>query len=173
MQVFTIPNILSMLRICMIPVFIYTHINGHPVATGVLIILSGATDVLDGYIARTFNQISKLGKVLDPIADKLTQGSVVLMLCFTYYEMIPLFVVLAAKELWMGVMGLRLLGRGQEPFGALWWGKLSTFCLYGYMIAMVFAGGMIPMPIRITLVCLVGVVLLMSMVRYAPFFKAK
>ena len=80
-NIFTIPNILSIFRLLLLPVIVYTYMNQKDyVLTGVLLLVSGITDLLDGYIARTFHMISDLGKILDPVADKATQAVVLLCL---------------------------------------------------------------------------------------------
>lgn len=74
-KILTIPNVLSFFRLCLIPVIIWMYCSKRDyVRTAVILLLSGATDILDGFIARRFNMVSDLGKVLDPVADKLTQG---------------------------------------------------------------------------------------------------
>ena len=75
MSVKYLPNILSSLRLCMVPVFVVLFLMGNLIPAVIVFILAGATDVLDGYIARHFNCTSTLGKVLDPLADKLLQLS--------------------------------------------------------------------------------------------------
>ena len=80
-NIFTIPNILSVFRLLLLPVIVYTYMNQKDyVLTGILLLISGLTDLLDGYIARTFNMMSDLGKILDPVADKATQAVVLLCL---------------------------------------------------------------------------------------------
>lgn len=80
-RILTIPNMLSALRICMIPLLVWLYyVKQDYLRTGGLLILSGLTDVVDGFIARRFQMISNLGKVLDPIADKLTQGAMLFCL---------------------------------------------------------------------------------------------
>ena len=71
----TIPNLLSLLRIIVIPFFAYFFIKGNALWAIIVLFLSGVSDFLDGKIARKFNQVSDLGKVLDPVADKLTSIS--------------------------------------------------------------------------------------------------
>ncbi|MCQ2489920.1 MAG: CDP-alcohol phosphatidyltransferase family protein, partial [Clostridia bacterium] len=71
-NVWTIPNVLSMLRIIAIPFFVYFFVTKKYLIAVLVILISGLTDLFDGKIARRFNQISKLGKLLDPAADKLT-----------------------------------------------------------------------------------------------------
>lgn len=80
-RIFTIPNILSMIRILLIPVFIALYMNGYGLQAGIILVVSGLTDTADGYIARHYDQITNIGKVLDPIADKLTQGVTAICMC--------------------------------------------------------------------------------------------
>ncbi len=81
-QVFSIPNILSFVRIAFIPFIIWSYLAGNEILSAVLIAISLLTDMLDGFIARKFNMVTPLGKALDPIADKLTLGVIILALCF-------------------------------------------------------------------------------------------
>ena len=80
-QILTIPNLLSVVRLALIPVIVwlYSYEKNYYAAIGV-ILLSGATDIIDGWIARHFNMISDFGKALDPLADKLTQAALLLCL---------------------------------------------------------------------------------------------
>jgi cardiolipin synthase len=105
--------------------------------TAVLLITSGLTDLLDGYIARKFNQISDAGKILDPLADKLTQ--LVLAAVFFVEDIVFawLFILLLVKEVYMTVAGFVLIRRGGKPFSSRWWGKLSTALLYAYMVLVI------------------------------------
>ena len=112
-NIFTIPNILSMFRLLLLPVIVYTYINQKDyVLTGILLVISGLTDLLDGYIARTFNMMSDLGKILDPVADKATQA--VVLLC------------LITRFRWIGMVVIKKTG---EVHGAVWHGKVATFML--------------------------------------------
>ena len=96
-EVFTIPNILSYFRILLIPLFVYWYLSAETPAqffrAAVVLGISGLTDTFDGRIARRFNQITELGILLDPVADKLTEGAVVLCL-LTRYSRIWLLVAL-------------------------------------------------------------------------------
>ena len=134
-EVFTIPNILSFLRILMIPgiVVLYCVYEEYMWATG-LIILSGLTDIVDGKIARKFNMISDLGKILDPIADKLTQAAVVLCLSLRYPYMIWMFVLMFVKELIMAITGALSIKYSGNVHGADWHGKVVTVLLYAMMV---------------------------------------
>ena len=97
-RIFTIPNLLSLIRILLIPVFVTLFFQDETVWAAVILIVSGLTDTLDGYIARHFHMITNLGKVLDPIADKLTQAVVAFCLCVRIPAVIPLFILLVLKE---------------------------------------------------------------------------
>jgi len=139
-DIFNIPNLLSLLRMALIPFVLYYYLKGEVKVAGAALIISALTDVADGFIARRFKQITTLGKILDPLADKLTQICVAVGLCLTYTALIPLALVLAVKELLMGMMGLTLLRRGKQPFSARWWGKLATVAFYVAAIAIMLFG---------------------------------
>ena len=98
-QLLTIPNLLSLVRLALIPVFVTQYQAGHIVAAAILIVLSGLTDLLDGWYARRFNAISDVGKVLDPVADKLTQASAIAMLISDHPLLLVPLALLVLKEL--------------------------------------------------------------------------
>ena len=82
-EILTVPNLLSMLRLCMIPLFVWLYCAKEAFgATALVLVLSGITDIVDGFIARRFHMVSDFGKILDPIADKLTQAAMLLCLFF-------------------------------------------------------------------------------------------
>ena len=139
-EIWSIPNLLSLLRLALIPFVLYYYLQGQVIVAGVALIAAALTDAVDGLIARRCNQITPLGKILDPIADKLTQLCVAVVLCLSYPALIPLAVVLAVKELLMGLMGLTLLRRGKQPFSARWWGKVATVVFYVAAIAIMLFG---------------------------------
>ncbi len=104
-KIFTIPNLLSFIRIILVPIIVVLYLKKHMVAATVLVVVSGASDMLDdGFIARTFNQVSDLGKLLDPIADKLTMLAVVFLVAIHHLPMRVMLYVMMAKE------GIMLLG---------------------------------------------------------------
>lgn len=133
--VWTIPNVLSLLRLALIPVFavLYFLSDRDPVllywSIGALVV-SGLTDLFDGMIARRFHQITEIGKILDPIADKLTQVTVVLCLAVRMPRLWPLLIVCALKEVLQSVGALVLLNSGAKVQAARWYGKVSTFVFY-------------------------------------------
>lgn len=133
-EVFNIPNILCYLRILMIPFFINSYINADTVedyyVASFLILLSGLTDTLDGFIARRFNMVTELGKAIDPVADKLTQLAILFCLMTRYKFMIYLTFIFLIKEGTMGVLCLFYMVKGKKIDGALWFGKISTIVFY-------------------------------------------
>lgn len=138
-KIITIPNILSFFRICLIPVIVWLYTVEHNyVWTGYVLILSGVTDITDGFIARHFHMVSNLGKILDPIADKLTQGIMLICLLLRFRLMIVPFVLLIAKEIYMSVSGILVIQRTGIVCGAEWHGKAATCFLYGMMILHIF-----------------------------------
>ena len=128
-KIVTIPNALSVLRIAMIPAIVY-YINIQYQLAFIYLLLSGVTDVLDGLIARKFHMTSDLGIVLDPVADKLTQGCVLIAIAESTPWMTALCVLLLAKESVMVVFGLIVLRRTNKTYNARWHGKVSNGCIY-------------------------------------------
>ena len=131
-QIFSIPNLFGYFRILILPVIAWLYLNAkepsdYYVVTG-LLILSSCTDFLDGLIARKFHMITDIGKVLDPISDKLTQGVLAICLMSRYSLMIPLVILFIIKETYMGIMGVIFL-RKKILHGAFWFGKICTAIL--------------------------------------------
>ena len=98
-KIFTIPNMMSVFRILLIPFILWMFFTERYYIAAGLLVLSGITDLLDGFIARRFHMISALGKALDPIADKLTILAVLVSLCFFSPTMIALVAVIVLREL--------------------------------------------------------------------------
>ena len=103
--------------------------------TVLLLLLSGLTDIADGFIARHFHMISNLGKVLDPLADKLTQGAMLLCLMSRFPLMMLPFGLMVVKEMVSVGTGLAAIDRTGEVHSAGWHGKLATVLLYAMLIA--------------------------------------
>lgn len=133
-QLFNIPNLLSLLRLMMIPILIALYLNGHEPWTAFVLVLSGMTDILDGYIARHYGMVTDLGKALDPIADKLTQAAMILCLTSRYPMMFLPFLLLMVKEIFAAVSGLIVIQKTGIVPSAEWHGKAATLMLYGMMI---------------------------------------
>ena len=133
-QLFTIPNLLSLLRLCMIPLIIWLYCTQKNYAlTAVVLVLSGLTDMVDGYIARRFNMVTDLGKALDPVADKLTQASVMFCLLSRFRMMLVPLLILIFKEVCNGVISLVVIKKTGKVCGADWHGKVCTWLLYAMM----------------------------------------
>ena len=124
-----IPNILTILRFFLIPFIIYYIVVDNYILAFLFLTLSGFTDVLDGFIARKFNFITNFGKLIDPLADKMTQISVLVAL--TYKDIIPIWIILiiALKEAIM-IAGAAFLYGKKLVVSSKWFGKLSTVLFY-------------------------------------------
>lgn len=170
--ILTVPNVLSGFRIALIPWMIMLYREEEFFRTAVLLTVSGLTDLLDGYIARNFNQISDAGKILDPLADKLTQ--LVLAAVFFVKNLIFawLFILLLIKEVYMTIAGVAVIRKGGKPFSSRWWGKLSTALLYAYMVLMILFDP--NMESRWVLIggAAVTAALLFSMAKYALLYRS-
>lgn len=144
----TIPNLLSVIRIALIPVFGVLYYNGNILWAVVVLFISGLTDFFDGKIARKFNQISALGKVLDPVADKMTQITIAIVLYLQFRgssdETIKafswVFLIFLAKEALMVVGGALMIAFGLKPIAAEMPGKIATFVFYAVMIVIIAFG---------------------------------
>ena len=140
-DVFTIPNLLSMIRLALIPVYIYIYLNAtdlrdYYIAGGILVV-SCLTDMIDGQIARRFHMISNLGKILDPIADKMTQLALIACLSVQYPLLRVALLLLLCKELFQAIAALIMFRRGKALPGAILPGKICTTVLFVSFIAMV------------------------------------
>lgn len=134
-KIVTIPNLLSAFRLLLIPVFIWAYCGRHDsLLTAGILLLSGLTDMADGFIARRFHMVSDLGKMLDPIADKLTQAAMLFCLVTQFPMMwIPL-ILLAVKEIFVGITSLLVIRKSGTVTGAVWHGKVNTTALYLMML---------------------------------------
>jgi len=172
-ELFSVPNFLSTVRLILIPFFIYEYVTADRAEdyyfAAIIVVLSGLTDLLDGFIARNFNQTTDLGKVLDPIADKLTQAAIAACLLLRYKYMWVLFILFAVKELFMAINSLILLKRGKKLNGAMWFGKLSTAVFYVAMFFLVAFPGIDPV-LAGGLMIITGIFLSLSFFMYIPVF---
>ena len=178
----TIPNWLSFIRIALIPVFAVLFVQGHQLVAVIVMICAALTDLFDGKIARKFNQVSNLGKILDPIADKLSQMAIVIVLLYTYWEnpIKYLFFFFIVKEVLMLLGGAFLLSKGMRPTAAEIWGKVATNVFYIAMIIILAFGEngalcdvthfTLPSVVTWVLVALSAVSALLSLLGYVPGF---
>ena len=131
-KIITIPNILSLFRLSLIPVIIWMYcVEENYSETALLVIVSGISDLLDGFIARKFNMISDLGKFIDPFADKMTQMALLVCLSVRYPYMLYAFILLFIKEFVSTLSAFIAAKKTGIVNGAQWHGKLSTVLLYG------------------------------------------
>ena len=169
-QILTIPNLLSLIRLLLIPVILWLYIGLKSNTWAItVIILSGLTDVVDGFIARRFHMISDFGKILDPVADKLTQGALILCLTVTYDWMKWLVILFALKECAMGIMGYLAIRKEEGVNSSRWHGKLNTVVLYGTMGLLILFPA-IPLTVANALIATCALTIIMSFVLYAGFY---
>ena len=140
-EILTIPNLLSVFRILLIPVYVVIYLKAsqplHHYAAGAILALSCLTDLIDGKIARRFNMVSTVGKILDPLADKATQFTLILCLAVRFpvlWIIVSLFVL---KESFQLIAGIFTLRKGKMLTGALFSGKLCTVVLFLSLIFLV------------------------------------
>ena len=157
-KILTIPNLLSLFRMLLIPVIIWLYtIKRDYFPAGALLILSGLTDLADGFIARHFNAVSNVGKILDPIADKLTQAAMLFCLVTRFPLMAAPFGVLVMKEIFIGATGLLMIRKTGRVVGADFHGKVATTLLYAMMILHIFWIDITPEVSVITIIiCLIS-----------------
>lgn len=144
----TIPNYISFVRILLIPVFAILFYKDHTVAAAIILALSGISDLVDGKIARKYNQISNLGKMLDPIADKLTVFAIAIILYIkfnsasneTLKAFAWVFLLFIIKDVAMLVAGLIMIVFGLKPCAAEIFGKLATVAFYTVMVVIMAVG---------------------------------
>lgn len=140
-DLFTIPNLLSLFRLVLIPVYVVIYFHAQTdadyyLAAGILAV-SCLTDLIDGKIARHFNMISNTGKILDPLADKATQFTLIVCLTIRYPILLILICLFVVKEGFQAIAGLLILRRGEILAGALISGKICTTVLFISLILLV------------------------------------
>lgn len=169
-QVLTIPNIMSMFRIALLPVIAWLYIGRNDIPSAImLLIISGISDIADGYIARKYNMVSDFGKVLDPIADKLTQGILLICLAIKYNIIFWLVGLFAIKELLMFLMGLIVFKKKASVNSAKWYGKLNTVIIYFTIVFLIIFPD-IPLVVVNAIIFICMFALLTSFILYAKFY---
>lgn len=173
-EIFTIPNILSMFRLILIPVYVSIYLSAKDSSdyflAAAILAVSCLTDMIDGKIARRFNMISTAGKILDPLADKLTQFSLILCLASAYpilWYLVGLFFV---KELFQLIAGAVSWKKGKMLKGALISGKISTTVLFISLIVMVMLPDLPKTTVTI-ITAIDGIFLLIAFIDYAVAYR--
>lgn len=162
-----IPNILSSFRIVLIPFFVWKLLAGDTLLAALILGVSGITDLLDGMLARKYGWVSQLGKVLDPVSDKLTQITVSVTMAWQLRQYWYLFAILLLKELAMLVLGGSLVKKGIKLEGAKMVGKIATTFFYVCMTAIVLFSQM-PAGLTAGLLFAVTATSLVAAVLYIP-----
>ena len=142
-RIFTVPNLLSFLRLALVPVFLALIIRGDDGLALIVLVISSVTDFLDGLIARTFRQISRLGQLLDPAADRLFIFAALIGLAIR--EVIPwwLLIVIVGRDLMLLGIGIVLANHGFAPLPVHHLGKVATLCLF-YALPILMLGQAFP-----------------------------
>ncbi|MBR5488157.1 MAG: CDP-alcohol phosphatidyltransferase family protein [Firmicutes bacterium] len=140
-EIFTIPNLLSLFRLMLIPIYISLYLRAKEPRqfhiAGIVLAISCLTDAIDGKIARRFHMISTLGIILDPLADKVTQFTLILCLASRYPVLNPVLSLFLFKECFQIVMGIFHLHQGKMLPGALFTGKVCTVVLFITLLLLV------------------------------------
>lgn len=169
-----VPNALSLLRILLIAPFVYYYIQRDIIPAIACLVLSGLSDMFDGMIARRFDQFTELGQMLDPIADKLTQGTVAICLAVDYPILLPLLAIFVLKELAMLVGGAYLVLKAKKrPSGAMWYGKVGTILFYVSFLVIVALKGIWKveiLPLNIALLSVTAIFMLFALYKYFRVF---
>ena len=129
-DLFTIPNLMSLFRLTLIPVYMTIYLEGAHLLAGAILALSCLTDLLDGWIARKFDMCTQLGKLLDPLADKATQLSLTVCLSLRHPILRPVMLLLISKEAFQLAAGLLCLRQGKILSRGLLMGKICTAVLF-------------------------------------------
>jgi len=142
-RILTVPNVLSFIRLALVPVFLCLVISGDYLVALIILVFSSLSDYLDGVIARRFGQITRLGQLLDPAADRLFIFAALIGLAVG--EIIPwwLVSVIVGRDVLLLILGIFLANVGYGPLPVHHLGKVATFCLY-YALPLIMLGQAFP-----------------------------
>ncbi len=171
-RILTVPNLLSFFRILLIPVIICLYFKEQYWWAFGLLVLSGATDVVDGWIARTFHVVSDFGKAIDPVADKLTQ--IALLLCLMPMKYWWMVAILITKEASIGILTLIALRRTHSVYSAGWYGKICTAVIYFSMFVLMLWRDADPTFVLVdAIVCsaLIALAFVLYLIRYTAILR--
>ncbi|GGD92477.1 CDP-alcohol phosphatidyltransferase family protein [Paenibacillus nasutitermitis] len=125
-----LPNLLTLLRFALIPVYVFIFASGHMITAFFVLVAAGLTDILDGYLARRNNQVTTLGSMLDPLADKTMMITVILSLLITGHIPWSAGAAIFIRDLGMIIGSAFFHFRGKKTVPANWMGKLTTVLYY-------------------------------------------
>lgn len=171
-----IPNILTIIRFILIPFIFISVITHHYFIALIIFTISAITDILDGYIARKYNYITDIGKLIDPLADKLTQIS--LLLALTILQILPWWIlaIVFIKECIMVITASVLYSKKDVVVYSKWYGKLATALFYLAIVSSLVINQFnisIPFKIDLYLYYLAILSTIFSLVMYGITFKLK
>ena len=175
----TIPNILSYLRLILVVPFVYYFIRGlyndprHYITAAVCIGISGLTDCFDGLLARKLNQVTSLGKILDPLADKITLIAVAVCMVIYIPALLPLMLILFVKDFTMLICGLVLLVKKIPRPASRWYGKLATVVFYISVTVIIFLKAVYQYEnptLILVLFCITAAVMIFALLNYSKMF---
>ena len=175
-DILNIPNLLSLLRLVLIPIYVSIYLRAQELReywiSGGVLAISCMTDMVDGRIARKYNMITPLGKLLDPIADKFTQLVLFICLSLKYPVMVPVLILFLVKEFFQFFAALAHYRQGKALDGALMAGKICTCVMFASFTLLIFVPGM---PRRIVeIIALVdSICLCFTFIRYVFAFCGK
>lgn len=172
-DIYTIPNIITYLRFILIVPFAYYFLDEKYIPAAVCIGISGLTDCFDGFIARKLNQVTSLGKILDPIADKLTLLVVVVCMVMFVPILLPILVILLIKDVIMLLGGTDLINKGLYPPAAKWYGKVGTILFYITVCIIVFLKAVFDyenIALDITLLSVTAATMLFALYQYGKIY---
>lgn len=177
-EIFSIPNVLSMIRLALIPLYIVIFLNAESdfhyyVSAGILAV-SCLTDLIDGKIARHFNMITTIGKVLDPLADKITQFTLILCLAIRRNRLLlwALIALFVAKESFQLIAGSLILRKGKILSGAVLPGKICTAILFVTLVLMIMLPNLNDKTID-TIAIVDGIFMIISFISYVLVYAGK
>lgn len=172
-EYFSIPNLMGYFRIILVPIYLYCYLNAETtrdyyVAAGIML-CSFLSDFFDGKIARRYNMITEFGKILDPVADKLTQGVMAVSFSFRYPAMSVVLAVFLCKEAFMGIVGAYMMKKGYRMNGAQMHGKVCTAVLDAVMLILLLFPKIPFIAVNI-LACICIAFMCNSLIRYARMY---
>ena len=172
-SILNIPNVFTIVRIILIIPFVFSVIQENYFRAGIVLLLSGLSDFLDGFFARKFNLVTKFGKILDPVADKLTLIAVMACTAAKFKELLPFMIILIVKELLMLVAGAILLKNKKRSFAAKWYGKAATVFFYFSIITIIWLKAMFDVSnvaLNVTLMIVTALLMLFALIMYFLLF---
>lgn len=170
-EYFSIPNLMGYFRILLIPVYLFLYIRAETTEeyymAAVVLLVSFLTDLFDGKIARRFDMVTEFGKILDPVADKLTQGAMAISFSYKYPAMGILLFVFLGKECLMAILGLYMMKKNYRMDGAQKHGKVCTAVLDLVMILVLILPGMSILIVNV----LAGIAIIVMLSSLALYLK--